>query len=652
VAAGCLFWPRWAAAGLHIGVGEIVQLDDWSRREQVILALSILLVAVVIYLALRHPDHRRRDHIAALERLSEIALAIASVPGQDLRPLLDRLAGAARQLLRMPMSRVLLLDEDHPSLIRVVHDFGMVSVNPIVQPRTEYQLDESPATDECMRTGKALLMSDSHRDPHGMNRALLDAFGVRAAAITPLRAGGKSIGVLVLADKRPRRISETDRRLIELWGAQAAVSIVNNRLYQQMHEAIRSLRHMQAQRDTIYQMSSAVQGAKTLDEALTRVADLAPTALEVDVCVVCLKPVESDGETRPDVVRIAAITRLPYAFPLSAGMALRCAPLARAMTKRRPMALEDASQDADLRALQLPMARSALFIPLMGRAGQSIGALVLLRRGAGTFPEGMIRLAEMFSIRAATSIENARLHDQARRDAEAKATLLHELNHRVKNNLAGLVGLLSMGTPDMPPEVQRWLGRVIERISAMARAHELFSAAGAEVHLRELIDTTLDSVAAVKPGDVSVSVELNDGTERAVLAAEQAVPLAMVIYELAYNALVHGSGETGELRVRATRSDVEVLIEVIDDGGRCAQLVGAAMGGAGVGGGPDMAGRSRPTGGGGGAGGGAGGVGLTLVRGLVSRELHGSFTMRRGADGRTVAAVSLPIHQTPRGGSA
>jgi len=323
--------PTFAAPPLASPGGiEIVHLDHWSRREQLILGFSILLVATVMYLALRHRDRRRRHHIAALERLSEIALAIASVPGEDLRPLLDRLAGAARELLGMPMSRVLLLCENQPRLMRVVHDYGLGALDSELRARTEYHLDESPVTDECLRTGKALIVTDSHRDAHGMNPALLDAFGVRALAMTPLRAGGKPIGVLLLADRRARRIGESDRRLIELWGAQAAVSIVNSRLYQHMDEAIRSLRHVQAQRDTLYQMSTAVQNASTLDDALTRVAELAPTGLGMDVCIVCLRSggVGSVNGARgdpadPEALRVAAITQLPYPFPLTEGMTLR-----------------------------------------------------------------------------------------------------------------------------------------------------------------------------------------------------------------------------------------------------------------------------------------------------------------------------------------
>jgi anti-sigma regulatory factor (Ser/Thr protein kinase) len=52
-----------------------------------------------------------------------------------------------------------------------------------------------------------------------------------------------------------------------------------------------------------------------------------------------------------------------------------------------------------------------------------------------------------------------------------------------------------------------------------------------------------------------------------VLPATCAVPAAMVVYELAYNAIVHGVGESGKLFVRVRKGqDEEITIEIVDDG--------------------------------------------------------------------------------------
>jgi signal transduction histidine kinase len=41
------------------------------------------------------------------------------------------------------------------------------------------------------------------------------------------------------------------------------------------------------------------------------------------------------------------------------------------------------------------------------------------------------------------------------------------------------------------------------------------------------------------------------------------------------------------------------------------------------------------------------GIGLQLVRGLVGRELHGTFSLREKPDGGTIATVEFPIGAQP-----
>ena len=70
----------------------------------------------------------------------------------------------------------------------------------------------------------------------------------------------------------------------------------------------------------------------------------------------------------------------------------------------------------------------------------------------------------MLAARAAEAIQTARMHDAARRAAQTRQMLLRELNHRVKNNLASIVALLSIDRPEMPEQATAWLNRASERI--------------------------------------------------------------------------------------------------------------------------------------------------------------------------------------------
>src|SRR5205814_6839497 len=137
------------------------------------------------------------------------------------------------------------------------------------------------------------------------------------------------------------------------------------------------------------------------------------------------------------------------------------------------------------------------------------------------------------------------LHEQAGRDAEAKAILLRELHHRVKNNLAGIVGLLSIHEPDLTPSAQQWLERVRERIQTMARAHDLFSGGIERVSLQQLVQQVLPSLSVLTPPGVAVNVSLGDVDIN--FDTSQAVSVAMALHELCTNALGDGLDGKGTL---------------------------------------------------------------------------------------------------------
>jgi two-component sensor histidine kinase len=263
-----------------------------------------------------------------------------------------------------------------------------------------------------------------------------------------------------------------------------------------------------------------------------------------------------------------------------------------------------------------------------------------MRREPGAFLPEQLDLARLFSVRAAAVIEMARLYDQTRGDADAKAILLRELNHRVKNNLASIVSLLSINQPELLPDARQWLNRCIDRISAMAQVHDLYSGAPRRVSLAELIDRTVQSLSVVKPPEVVVMTDLP--SRGPWLRTDRAVSLSMAIHELCFNGIVHGLGQQGTLTIRAACRDGQLITAVEDDAGRTVDAAAARTGS------PQAPGNAsprvargttspaeRPVPGG-------SGIGLSLVRGLVGRELHGQFTIA-AAPGGTLATLQFPL---------
>jgi PAS domain S-box-containing protein len=148
-------------------------------------------------------------------------------------------------------------------------------------------------------------------------------------------------------------------------------------------------------------------------------------------------------------------------------------------------------------------------------------------------------------IGTAVDITEQRLAEQAlrqseehfRRLAESNQRLLHEVNHRVRNNLASLLSLLELIRPKAR-DVDGFARAMHNRILAMTRIHNLLAGVGwGDVDLRSLIAGLLQSMEHLAPHRIPVAL---DGPV-VTLRPRQAVPLAMSILELFANSCKHGA---------------------------------------------------------------------------------------------------------------
>jgi PAS domain S-box-containing protein len=189
-----------------------------------------------------------------------------------------------------------------------------------------------------------------------------------------------------------------------------------------------------------------------------------------------------------------------------------------------------------------------------------------------------------------------------RRQAEAhQRVLLDELNHRVKNNLQMLYGLLRAAERDTESmEARSVLADAGQRVAAMAAAQRLLYREG---HARgfdtaEFLDAVCSSARQAFPDHVRIHVEAGPGH----LPNEISMPLALILNELLTNAAKHGAaGRAGEIRV-TLRHEVDEIILIVEDDGP----------------GFDLGKASRRS------------SGLGLVAGLA-RQLRGSFAVQRAA---------------------
>jgi len=487
-----------------------------------------------------------------------------------------------------------------------------------------FSIDTSmPATRRCLESGQIVFEEDISRPKLPINTAITSMFRAGSVILIPLQVEGRSIGLMALSDDRPRRFSPAQRRLAQLLGSQAAVILANNRLYERIRQSLGEQKQLRLQQEKLHAITAASYEASTLQEALRAVTDRGPEALGVGMCAINLI------EGAEDVV--VAATGSDAALVRGQRFALAGTCTEELPRNRRTIVIESIADDRRPRPafLHEPKLGSLIHIPLLRSDGGPIGTLTLGRTSSGRFSPEHIRTCETFATRAAAAIENAILHEQTRRDAQAKATLLAELHHRVKNNLAGIVGLLSMNEPRLPPAARQWLDRIVDRVRTLAAAHDLFQAEVQHVTLDRLVQQVICSLSVIKPP--TIDVKLHAAGPQVRLGTSQAINLAMVLHELCSNAVLHALDGRGAVVIRSRQNQDGVAIDVwsdpqpsVDkappdwsavqpDGHECSS--------------PDVAGD---------------GVGLRLVRELVTRELQGRFHLRTGPGG-VVATIEFPV---------
>ncbi len=219
----------------------------------------------------------------------------------------------------------------------------------------------------------------------------------------------------------------------------------------------------------------------------------------------------------------------------------------------------------------------------------------------------------------------ARARDDLEQDVDGRAralqaaldqqtALLHEVDHRVKNNLqviSSLVLLKARRTRDAA--CREALNSMAERIGALATVHRLLYSVG-DVNRFNLRDFAADFGADLAAGLDPDRIRLTIDVDAIAVSASRAAPLALLVHELATNAVRHAfPGERrGRVAIVARRRADAMTLEVSDDG---------------VGLGPHDA---NPE-----------GFGRALV-GMVVRQLRGSLAWEDLAPG-TRARLVLPL---------
>jgi PAS domain S-box-containing protein len=192
---------------------------------------------------------------------------------------------------------------------------------------------------------------------------------------------------------------------------------------------------------------------------------------------------------------------------------------------------------ASLRAGNFPNAHENFWLTRSGDKRLIVWSNTALTDGAG---EVAYVIATGMDITDRKRAEEERLaYAQSQRD-----TLVREVHHRIKNNLQGVVGLLRQHV-QREPALRLPVEAAVGQVGTMALVHGLQAQDRNErVVLCELTETIARQVVMLTGAHITPRVT-RQVLRPVPLAHEEAVPVALIINELLFNAVKHGAGEEG-----------------------------------------------------------------------------------------------------------
>lgn len=212
--------------------------------------------------------------------------------------------------------------------------------------------------------------------------------------------------------------------------------------------------------------------------------------------------------------------------------------------------------------------------------------------------------------------QNYQLYEQARRDAEERSLLLRELDHRVRNNLSVILGLLSMERNRRPPRpAPEALASLENRLRSFLLVHEALRRQNYRgVPIREIAEKLAQRLR--NAWDVERRIRIDIEGSSITLDERHGFALALALNEMLTNAYRHAfpEGRSGSIAISFTSRPGEVRVEVRDNGI-----------------GDRVAPQSHVV-----------GSGRSIVQALVRDELGGRVEFNSTAEG-TTATVVIPV---------
>jgi two-component system, sensor histidine kinase PdtaS len=610
----------------------------------------ILSELVAGYLEVTRPagetEQRLTAKVAELAALQKINAAVNS--SLDLRYVLSQTVDVVAEVMRSDVTAIFLYEDSGRLVLRATR-----GLNPAAVGQTSLALGEG-ITGWTAEYGRPVAVADAWRDrrfayvPALMEEPYHGWLSVPIILFRANEATNKLVGVMTIQTRAAKEFSPEDVAFAETVAGQIAIAIENARLYGLTDERLQEkVQQLQA----LKRVTESLVSSLDVHQVLSVMARQAAMITGTDMAGIF----ELNEERQR--LKIVAHHNLSPAYRL-VEVKVGEGAVGLAVAERRAIVILDAQDDPRLKRTSAARwvaeegYRSMFSVPLISR-NRVLGGISVYTRDRHEFSRDQIELLFTFANDAAVAMENARLYEEMRRNAETKSTLLLEMHHRVKNNLQMMASLLRLQRRrTRSKEAGQVLAITHSQIESLSAAHDLLSREGfgqttvgeiarrvADIAFADLLPRDREIVVETSEADVPVGGAGPDGTgaSSGPVGSASATLLALILNELICNAILHGLADRATGRIVVTAREIRPPASAGEPG--CAPAAGSPAGieievsddGAGL---PDDFAFDHDA-----------GLGLTIVQRLVTEQLKGHFALGPRPEGGTVARVALPGSQ-------
>jgi len=165
--------------------------------------------------------------------------------------------------------------------------------------------------------------------------------------------------------------------------------------------------------------------------------------------------------------------------------------------------------------------------------------------------------------------EEKRKAFQLQQSLKEKRTLLEEIHHRVKNNLAIVSSLIELQKPDLDDKTEVMLTEIQSRIQSIAMIHEKLykSDTLSNINVQEYVNDLIDSVSRAYKSKYK-KIEITRDIDPITLNINEGISLGLLINELLNNAYKHAfsDADEGEIKTILKNNGDHAKLVIADNG--------------------------------------------------------------------------------------